>query len=424
LKRALPFLFTPLMALAVAPPGHADTKAKPCGCKDLPTVEQHLREQEFLHRLFAEWSGRLPGTILDTKDMQDRAVTLLNLTFYGAKSQAPQKNTSGARADLGTDITKESCPIVLYHYKGGKPVMKREGGKLVQETSPISEEEYEPNGQCAALVHYGFVHEKQHKDKCDLLVQKHKTELWHLPAFFAGDDAAAYEAGSAVLREERDKLRRECPEKPDGKWHGKLIYGYAYLDNGKEVIKKGDDIVYRNGSGVKTWGDHRSKRLQAWINAAELDGEMRVAYSATAEKNVFARGHFEIPGADCGWYRKLNYVTEHSNEEMESGAYQGVADAFVTLSGNTIQVSLTTARLKGTRQKRDWVLYDGHCQKKNDFKRHDDKAEQGDLDAIHVALEGKVDPDHPNDILVTKVLKGMGGKQQEYIELRLHREVP
>ena len=435
MKYSLTGLLAPLAALMIAAPGHAGTKAPPCGCDDLATVEQQLRDQEFLYGLFSEWSGYLPGSILTTADMQERAVTLLQLTFYGVKSQAPQKDTSGARADLGTILTDASCPIVLYHYKDGKPVMVPKNPipkgqkpppdvELVQETSPITEDKYEPNGQCAALVHYTFAHERQHVASCKAQFAANKVDQWARPQFFAADDAKAYKAGIDVLRAERDKLRRQCPKKSDAKWRGELIYGYAYINNGSEVIKKGDDVVYKQGTGHKEWGDHRSARLHAWINATELNGEMKIAYDASSEKNIFDRGHFEILKEECGWYRKVDYVTEHSNEEMESGAYQGLADGFVTLYGQHLQVGLETEKLKGKSQKREWLIRDGHCNKKNDFKRNDSRAEDRDLDAIRVSLDAEVDPDHPNDINVTKVIKGMGGKEQTYIELRLHREAP
>jgi len=425
----------PLMTLAMAVPAQAATKAAPCGCDDLPTVEQQLRDQEFLHGLFSEWSAYLPGSILSTADMQERAVNLLQLTFYGAKSQAPQKDTSGARAELGTILTDESCPIVLYHYKDGKPVMVPKtpipkGQKpppeveLVQETSPITEEQYHPKGQCAALVRYTFAHEQQHVASCKAQFAAGKVELWKKPQFFAADDAKAYQAGIDVLRAELDRLHRQCPKKSDAKWRGELIYGYAYINNGQKIVNKGDDVVYKQGTGHNEWGDHRSARLRAWINATELNGEMRIAYDASSQKNVFSRNHFEIRNEECGWYRKENYLTEHGNEEMESGAWQGVADGFVTLYGGNLHVGLTTERLKGRSQKRDWAIEDGLCNKKNNFKRDDAKAEERELDPISVSLDAEVDPDHPNDIHVTRVIKGMGGKEQTYIELRLHREAP
>src|SRR5262245_26120366 len=101
MNRALSGLFIALVIasapLAMAASGHTGRAAPPpiapCGCYDIPEVEQQLRDQKYLQALFSEWAGYMPAAILTVPAMQDRAVTLLQLTFYGARSQAPQKNT-------------------------------------------------------------------------------------------------------------------------------------------------------------------------------------------------------------------------------------------------------------------------------------------------------------------------------------------
>ena len=408
--------------------------ARLCGCDDLQKIEDELEDQEYMANVFSEWAGYLPNSVHDTSDIQERAAALLQLTFYGAQSEAPQRISLGAHADLGTEINKPSCPIVLYHYKNGRPVfvpdppLKKgqklpKNVKLVAKVTPVDEEHYPANGQCEAVVHYGFVHEQQHQKTCQNLFARNKTSLWSDPQFFAADDAAAYRAGADVLRAERDKLRKQC-DKRDGRWRGTITYGWAYLDAGKEITRKGQDIVWPQATGWKTWGSNKSKRVRATIDVASLEAPIKVSYKANYEWNVFNKGHLEYLRGECGWYKITDFIHDGGREEHTVGAASGTADLYFHSNGRDVRLSFSTEPVTTKRTDRTWDYRTGHCNKVLDRKLDETRRDPESPQKITVTLEGKTDLEHPNDIHVVQIKKRQEGKEQEFVELRLRRVLP
>jgi len=425
-----------ILACVLAAPAFGSgkiTPPQPCGCGDLQTIERELEQQEYLGNLFGEWSGYLPNSVYNTPEMQERAAALLQLTFNGASSQAPRLRSRGASADLGTELTKESCPIVLYHYENGRPVIvadpplkkgeKRKDVKLVQKVTPVDEAHYPANGQCAALVHYGFVHEQHHQKTCLDLFARGKTNLWDDAQFFAGDDAAAYRAGADVLRSERDTLRKRC-EKRDGRWRGTVTYGWSHLDAGKEITQKGQDIVWPQATGWQTWGDNKSKRVRGTIDVASLEGPIKVTYTANYEWNNFHKGHVEYLRGECGWFKITDFLHDGGREEHIVGSGSGTADVNFSSNGRNVYLSFSTEPVVTKRTDRSWNYITGHCNKVLDQRLDETKRDPPTPERIFVKLEGKTDLEHPNDIHVVQIKKGEKGKEQEFIELRLRRVEP
>jgi hypothetical protein len=433
--RSVPALiFTLAVTLALPAFGAGKAKApRPCGCDDLTTIEDELEDQEYMASVFSEWAGYLPNSVQDTSDIQERAAALLQLTFYGAQSEAPRRISLGAHADLGTDLSKPSCPIVLYHYENGRPVMiadpplkkgeKRKNLTIIPKSTPVDEEHYPANGKCEALVHYGFVHEQQHQKTCKNLFARDKTKLWSDPQFFAADDAAAYRAGVDVLRTERDSLRKQC-DKRDGRWRGTITYGWAHLETGQEITKKGQDIIWPQATGWKKWGDNKSKRVRATIDAASLERPIEVTYKANYEWNRFSKGHLEYLRGECGWYKITDFIHDGGREEHTVGAAQGNADLYFQTDGRNVRLSFATKDLPSKRTERNWDFRTGHCNKVLDRKLDETHHDAQGPGKITVQLEGKTDLEQPNDIHVTQIKKAADGKEQEFVELRLRRVQP
>jgi hypothetical protein len=438
-KPSLTLILTSL-ALAATPVAFAGKTKLPrqpppreCGCDDLKRIESELQDQEDLESLFKSWDGYVPASIYTVDDMQDRALTLMQLTFYGARSQAPLKGAKGAHAELGTELFDDNCPIVMYEYKDGHPVLKadpplkkgekRRKVKLIRKVTEVDADHYPAHGQCAALVHSSFVHEEQHQTSCHRQANLKKKEAWHDPGFYATDDAKAYTAGNDVLRKERDRLVKECPKKKkDGKWHGTLTYGLAEWTQGEEPIKKGTH-TWLEAFGKKQWGDHKSKRLQATLEAESLERPVTVRFTASTSSNHYSKYHLEDPKGECGWYKKTYFMHDSGDEDFETASASGTMEVSVTYTGQTFSISITPPEMKGTFVKRNWNVATGYCGENLDQNVHESKHEPIVRKGFNVSI-GPVtlDPDHPEQIIVKKVNKKDDGKSQEYIELSLTRE--
>lgn len=183
------------------------TQARDCGCGDLPTMIQELNEHEFLANVFQRYSDYTPSTILTIREMQTAARDQLNAAFYGEQAGASAGTTSGAHAALGTDVFDATCPILEYLYDSkGKALLNKDG---TQRTRPVTEETFKTK-QCRGRTRADFAHERSHVANCQKLVASGKTHLWDRLSFFAADDAQAYRAGAAVLREEVKSLTSKC----------------------------------------------------------------------------------------------------------------------------------------------------------------------------------------------------------------------
>jgi hypothetical protein len=218
-------LFATVAACVLAP--QAQAAAPPCACKDLPALVREINEQEFLQKLFARWADYMPRAIQTTGQLQDAAVQQFNTAFYGNAGAAGTAH--GGHAHMGTDLSKDTCPIVVYHYdKKGNPVLNKDGS---HKTSPVTEETFKSN-QCATFVNYMFAHERAHQQTCLTQVQKGKQHLWQRADFFARDDAKAYQAGLDVLRKDTAELAAKCG------WENSTKNRLPNLEEAKELAKK------------------------------------------------------------------------------------------------------------------------------------------------------------------------------------------
>lgn len=182
-------------------------QSRDCGCGDLPVMIQELAEHEFMAKVFQGYADRTPGSILTHADLQQAAQQQLNDAFYSTQAGSSAGTTSGAHAALGTDINDSSCPILEYLYDAkGRKVLDKDGK---HKTRAVTEETFKTK-QCRSRTKADFAHERAHAETCKKLVANGKSHLWDRVSFFAANDAEAYRAGAAVLREEIKSLSGKC----------------------------------------------------------------------------------------------------------------------------------------------------------------------------------------------------------------------
>jgi hypothetical protein len=423
-----------LSLLAALGPAHARKPAKiepprPCACADIATLENEIAEQQYLASMFSDWAEYMPNSIHDTDELKARALARFKLTFYGVGSEAPQAGAIGGAADLGVLYKKAACPLVLYHYKDGKPLMvpdpplkkgeKRKPLKLKHFVTPVSEATYPAGQQCAAMVHYGFVHEQQHQKTCREQHESHGEAQWDKPKFFAGDDAKAYQAGVAVLQSELDGLRGKC-EECDGKWHGTLEYSYTFSDPYEEIVSKGDNRAYPDGSGWKRSGNAKSTRVRATFTTSALEGMARAQYTGAHEAQSFTKNYFSMP-SECGSYRKLTWILDHGTQQRFSAKGSGTVDANIASDGRRIRVSFRTEPLAGTFTDMFWSHPQGYCTEAANMPSDMSRSEASNFDPVTVSLEGVIDQKNPNELDLFRTEVESGGKGQRYYHLKLRR---
>jgi hypothetical protein len=421
-----------LALICTAMPAFAG-KRRDCGCANLPQIEQEITEQEFLHQLFSQWADYMPGSILTTEGMRDRAETIFNLAFYGAAHQAPQAAGSGAGAAFGTLYKDANCPLVEYIYdKNGNPVYRETRDSRTQHLSPpvferatrnVTESQYKSN-QCAALVHYSFVHEQHHQDKCEVTTKAGNASMWDNLHLFAVEDKEAYAAGLEVLYAERAKLQRQCKRKTprDGRWRGTLQYAYTYNDYGSEEIAKGKDPVHPNGTGTKEWGQRKSVRAKASINAPAEGGNIQVAYTGSRQESWFNKGTF-VMQSECGWTRHPVWKLNNGTETRNDGRISGMLDALLQTDGHTLYVSFRVPdMLDGTFTRHEWDKPEGYCQEENNRQIDNTDGRVETVQGFTVSMKVDIDPDHMDDIDVIRIEPDSGGKGQFYYSLKLHRD--
>ncbi|HEY4369630.1 MAG TPA: hypothetical protein VGN07_20520 [Steroidobacteraceae bacterium] len=405
---------------------------RPCACNDVATLEREITEQQYLANTFAEWAEYLPNSIHDTGELKARALDRFNLAFYGVASEAPQGMDGhvGGAADMGVLYKKASCPLVLYHYKDGKPLMvpdpplqkgeKRNPLKLKHLITPVSESTYPAGQQCAAMVYYGFAHEQHHQQTCRAQHKIHGEAQWDDPKFFARDDAAAYKAGVAVLQTELDGLRKTC-EECDGKWHVTLEYAYTFNDPFEKIVKKGDNHAYPDGTGVQKSGHAKSTRVHATFTTEQFDGAtVKAQYTAAAEDQSFQKGYFIMP-SQCGSFRKTTWTLDNGAELRAEGHSSGMADASVYSDGRFVRVSLKVPSLKGTFTQMHWNRPKGYCTDEANKPSGGARAQENDMGAVTVSLQGIPDKMNPNEVELFRTEADSGGKGQSYYHVKLRR---
>jgi len=418
-------------AIAAGPVAAAERRD--CGCGDLESVEREIKEQEYLHQLLSDWAVYMPGSILTTEDIRTRANAQFYLTFYGVPLEAPLKTQTGtgAGAAFGTLVEEDGCPLVEYLYdERGKPVMvesresqtqHRVPPELVQAWQLTTEAQYK-SSECAALVHYGFVHELHHQKKCrDKNTPKAE---WKKLRFFAEQDRDAYAAGLDVLYAERDRLKAKCRIKPvrDGRWHGTIEYAYTFNDVSSERVEKGKDKVYLNGEGTKERLDRKSARVSAVIDAPAEGGRFQAAYNGSRQEGWFNKSTFVMP-AECGSFRKTTWMLDHGVETRTEGSTSGTVDATLRVDGDAIAVSFRVPDMHdGTFTRREWDKPQGYCQEKNNRPVVNGTGHIQTVQGFSVSMKVEIDPEHPNDIDVVRIVPDSGGKGQYYYALKLHRE--
>jgi len=243
--------------------------------------------------------------------------------------------------------------------------------------------------------------------------------------FFVKDDLAAYEAGLKVLYAERDRLKRQCEKQPprDGRWRGTLEYAFTYNDLGSEIVEKGKDKVYPNGEGEKHWGDRKSIRARAIVDAPAAGGNIKLPYRASRQQAWFTKGTFVMPN-ECGWYKKTVWKLDNGTETRLDGKIGAIADGLLQVNDDgTLAIGYRVDDMhESTFTRHEWDKPEGYCQDANN--RQIDKTD-GRIETspgFSVSMKVSIDPKHPNDIEVIRIETDGSGKGQTYWALRLHRE--
>lgn len=421
-----------MLYAAVLPLSHAAIQHKPCDCDDLTVIESEIIEQQYMHDLFAQWEGHRPKGPTTPGELKTLADLKFNLAFYGVPSEAPRPPAKGGGAAFGTDLTPgKGCPIVEYLFdRNNKPLMvadpplrkgeKRRPIDLIHATRPISEDTYKSK-QCAAMVHYIFEHERQHQNTCNDLQRQGKDDTWQSIPFFIKDDKAAYAKGLEVLKAQRDQLRGRCEDRNcDGQWHGTLVWSKTFSEKRRDSIPKGADMAYPNGEGWREYGHRKSARMSVRFTTPALAGAVNAKYQGWQSDVWYDKGQF-VMANECGWYKKTTWILDNGAEATTQAQASGSIAANIYSDDRTVRVSLQTKAFAGSYAKREWNKPQGYCQQKNNEPFDRTTALETTMDAVSIQISGTIDPEHPDEITLTRIQPDADGKGETAYTLKLRR---
>lgn len=411
---------------AVAGPG------VPCDCKDLSQINREITEQQYLHDLFSQWEAYQPPGVKTGSELKALAALKFNLAFYGVPSEAPRPPATGGGGAFGTDLTPGAgCPIVRYLFdKKGQPILVpasplKPGEKpnpldLVQATVAVTEETYKGK-QCAGLVRYIFDHERVHQNTCQNLEQQGKQDRWESVPFFIKDDRAAYAAGLKVLKEERKRLRAKCPDVPcDGQWHGSVVYARTYHHSHFENIDKGDLIVNAGAQGYSKSGQRQSRRVNATFVTSSLTGTPQARYRGWQEDSSYGRKEIAMV-RHCG-KRSVNWSYDAGSEIMMTATSSGTTDLGISSDGYTVRVEMRTPEFeKGQDTRQSWSVHKNTCDEPRNKPDRSSTNDPISMQAVGFEIIAPIDPEHPNEIFVTRIVPETNGKTETFYVLRLRR---
>jgi hypothetical protein len=417
------------LALTALVPSFTHAAREPCDCDNVSQIERQITEQEYLLKMFTQWKDYLPTALHTPDDVVERANMNFNLTFYGTPSQRPDVAGAGAGGAFGTLYKHPKCPLVEYLYQNGKPLMvetkksKRENldpPELEAATKRTSEAGYKSN-ECKALVHYAFVHEKSHQATCRDVHEEHSESKWDEPRFFIEDDIKAYEAGLKVLYAERKRLKAKCKtEKHDGRWHGVLQYSYTYNKGKREPFEKGSQIGQANAEGYFDSADRKSGRLRATIDAGDDDPRLKIPFNATRQLFYHHSKHLTVTG-DCGWRPNVTLVHDGGIEQRSQGSTSGTADGQLRADAESLAINFPVKAFSGAWDESNWNVRHGDCGPKPNTEVWDSRKREVTMDGFSIDMKVPIDPDHPDDIDVTRIEPASDGVGQHYYSLKLHR---
>ncbi|WP_129645117.1 hypothetical protein [Peristeroidobacter agariperforans] len=422
-----------LGALFISSPA-ALAARRPCDCDNLEQIEEHIAQQEFLHKLFQQWADYMPASLLTPDDVRQRANALFLLSFYGVPTEVPHGTGSGAGATAGTLLNPdEHCPLVKYKYdKKGNPVLRETQRSREENRNPpelehawdrITERQY-PSRECAAIVNFTLAHERHHRHTC----QSSSTpkSSWDNAQFFAKDDRDAYQAGLDILYAERARLKRKCEKRParDGRWRGVLEYAYVYHSVASKVLEKGSNSVYLDAVGEEQRGDRKSVRARASIDAPAAGGNIKLRYKASRQEAWFNKITWAMPG-ECGWYKKTDWKFDAGSEIRSEGKTSGTADGVLRVDeqSGTLAIDYRVPEISdGTQTQHEWNKPQGTCGKRTDEQSDRSWGRVQRMPGISVSMKVEIDPQRPDDIEVVRIQPDGAGKGQHYWALRLHRQ--
>jgi hypothetical protein len=418
-----------ILLLTTLVPQVSAAKRKDCDCATLPQIEREITEQEFLLKMFTQWSEYLPAALRTPDDVRQRANMNFLLTFYGSPSARPDATGAGAGGAFGTSYHEPGCPVVEYLYENGKPKMvetaeskrqKRVPPELEWQTRRTSEAKYQST-QCKALVHYAFVHEHVHQATCRRLQQQNTESQWDQPLFFIKDDIAAYKAGLAVLYAERTRLKAKCKnEKRDGRWHGTLVYAYTYNKSKHEPFEKGSQVAQSDAVGYFDTADRRSARLRARIDSGDDERRLPIPYTASRQQ-FWHHSKFLTVTGDCGWTPNITLVHEGGTEQRTQGNTSGTAEGRLRADAVSLSLEFTVRPFEGAFDESSWNVRHGDCGAKPNSEVWDSRKRAVMMDSISINLKAPIDPEHPDDVEVTRIEPASDGVGQHYYSLKLHR---
>lgn len=417
------------MALTVLMPSLVHAARKPCDCANIDEIEREITEQEYLLKMFSQWDEYLPAAFHGTGDVVERANMNFLLTFYGPVSERPGIEGAGAGGAFGTRFKERGCPLVEYLYKDGKPLMVETRESRSQKLSPpelewaykpTSEAKYKSK-QCSAMVHYAFAHERVHQQTCNSVHSEHAESKWDQPRFFIQDDIKAYKAGLEVLYRERDRLRNKCrTERHDGLWHGTLQYAYTYDKSQREPIEKGTEVAQPDGVGYFDSGQRKSVRLRASITAADQEPKFKVPFNASSRDFWRHTKHLTFLN-NCGWHGSQNFVFDAGTEQRSQGSAGGTVDGMLRVDGNRLTLGFSVDAFEGAFDESTWKVVQGTCSDKPEPELWDSRKRETKMNGIGIDLTLPIDPDHPDDVELTRIEPASDGVGQYYYSLKLHR---
>ena len=406
---------------------------RPCDCDNLELIEEHIKQQQFLHELFASWADYVPASLLTPQNVRDRANAMYQLAFYGTPTEIPNGTGSGAGASAGTLLDpEENCPLVKYLYdKRGNPILRethqsrkehRRPPEIEQAWRRITEKQF-PSHECAAIVEFTVAHELLHQKTCRS--KDTPKSKWSEVEFFIRNDKLAYAEGLKVLYDERKRLQEQCKRKPprDGRWHGTIEYAYVYNESDSEIVEKGKDIVHPNGEGEKQWGTRKSVRARADIDAPAAGGNIEMPYRASRQEAYYNKSTFAMH-SECGSFKKTLWKLDFGTETRAEAKLSATADGVLQIDeeSGVLTVNYRVADMQdGTLTRRDWDKPEGYCQEHNNHQT-DNSYGRGEVAAgFSVSMKVEIDRKHPDDIEATQIQPDGSGKGLHYRTLRLHR---
>jgi hypothetical protein len=164
----------------------------------------------------------------------------------------------------------------------------------------------------------------------------------------------------------------------------------------------------------------KSGRVRATIDAGDDEPRLPVPFTAKREDFYHNSKYLTVTG-DCGWRPNVTLVHDGGIEQRSKGSTSGTAEGSLRADDESLTVSFSVKAFEGAWDESNWNRRRGDCGPKPNTDVWDSRKRATTMDGFRISLKVAIDPEHPNDIDITRIEPASDGKGQHYYSLKLHR---